>query len=81
MEKALMQYDIQLMRTTIGNRNIFENSSSGLSVLEIGAKTVSDREGQREMRDFTDEIEELLGIGNQTQKPTKALANNERTSM
>jgi len=29
MENALTQYDIPLMKTTIGNRNIFENSSTG----------------------------------------------------
>jgi chromosome partitioning protein len=68
MELALREYDIPLMKTTIGNRNIYENSSSGLSVLEIGARSVSDREGQREMRELVREIERLLSISRQSGK-------------
>lgn len=68
MEKALRQYDIPLMKTTIGNRNIFENSSGGLSVLEIAGRTDSDREGQREMQELVGEIEKLLGIARRTDK-------------
>ena len=68
MELALREYDIPLMKTTIGNRNIYENSSSGLSVLEIGARSASDREGQREMRELVREIERLLSISRQSGK-------------
>jgi len=68
MELALREYDIPLMKTTIGNRNIYENSSSGLSVLEIGARSESDREGQREMRELVREIERLLSISRQSGK-------------
>jgi len=68
MELALREYDIPLMKTTIGNRNIYENSSSGLSVLEIGARSASDREGQREMRELVREIERLLSISRRTGK-------------
>lgn len=70
MEQALKEYEIPLMKTTIGNRNIYENSSSGLSVLEIGARTASDREGQREMREFVSEIEGLVGINQRSKKPS-----------
>lgn len=68
MEQALSAFDIPLMKTAIGNRNIYENSSGGLSVLEIGARTASDREGQREMREMVGEIEMLLGISRHTSK-------------
>lgn len=66
MKQALSGFDIPLMETTVGNRNIYENSSGGLSVLEIGARTASDREGQREMREMVGEIETLLGISRKT---------------
>ena len=68
MENALKEYEIPLMKTTIGNRNIYENSSGGLSVLEIGARSVSDREGQREMRELVSEIEGLIGINERSEK-------------
>lgn len=68
MQEALKQYEIPLMMTTIGNRNIYENSSGGLSVLEISARTESDREGQREIREFISEIEKILGIGKGVKK-------------
>ncbi|MGC2234987.1 MAG: hypothetical protein WA584_02330, partial [Pyrinomonadaceae bacterium] len=68
MREALKEYEIPLMATTIGNRNIYENSSSGLSVLEIAGRTESDREGQREMREFVGEIEEILVIGKNARK-------------
>lgn len=71
MEHALKNYDISLMKTTIGNRNIYENSSSGLSVMEIGARSVSDREGQREMKEFVTEIENILGINRQRGKTSR----------
>jgi chromosome partitioning protein len=82
MENALKEYEIPLMKTTIGNRNIYENSSSGLSVLEIGARSVSDREGQREMRALVSEIEGVVGINQRSEKSSglkndrkKAVAN------
>lgn len=68
MRDALKEYEIPLMTTTIGNRNIYENSSSGLSVLEIAGRTESDREGQREMREFVSEIEGILAIGKGAKK-------------
>ena len=68
MQEALKEYEIPLMATTIGNRNIYENSSGGLSVLEISARTESDREGQREMREIISEIETILGIGKKAKK-------------
>lgn len=71
MEEVLKEYDIPLMKTTIGNRNIYENSSGGLSVLEIGARSASDREGQREMRELVGEIEGLLGISQKAKKNDK----------
>jgi len=79
MELALREYDIPLMKTTIGNRNIYENSSSGLSVLEIGARSASDREGQREMRELVREIERLLSISRQSGK-TSAKNDKKRTA-
>lgn len=71
MEEVLKEYDIPLMKMTIGNRNIYENSSGGLSVLEIGARSASDREGQREMRELVREIEVLLGISQKAKKNDK----------
>lgn len=64
-ERLLQELEIPVMRTSIGNRNIFEASSEGLSVLELAARSESDREGQREMRELVAEIEELLGIAEQ----------------
>lgn len=80
MEKALLEYDIPLMETTIGNRNIYENSSGGLSVLEIGARTDSDREGQLEMRKLVGEIETLLGISRKTNKTSASQKNRKKTA-
>jgi chromosome partitioning protein len=61
-EKLLKELEITVMRTSVGNRNIFESSSEGLSVLELSARTVSDREGQRELDELVAEIEEILGF-------------------
>lgn len=61
-ERLLQELEIPVMRTSIGNRNIFEASSEGLSVLELAARSESDREGQREMRELVAEIEEILGL-------------------
>lgn len=80
MEKALQEYDISLMKTTIGNRNIYENSSGGLSVLEIGARTTSDREGQREMRELVGEIEEILNISRGSSKTSTSVNNKKKTA-
>ena len=75
MEAALKEYEIPLMKTGIGNRNIYENSSGGQSVLEIAAKTASDREGQREMRELCDEIETLLNLSKPADKSPKKTNN------
>ena len=80
MEQALKEYDVPLMKTTIGNRNIYENSSSGLSVLEIGARSASDREGQREMREFVGEIESILGISRKQGKSSAAKDDKKNTA-
>lgn len=61
-EALLEELEIPVMRSSIGHRNIFEASSDGLSVLEIPARTDSDREGQREMRELVSEIREILGL-------------------
>lgn len=61
-ENMLLNLEIPVMRTSIGNRNIFESSSEGLSVLELSARTVSDREAQSEMNELVNEIEEILGF-------------------
>jgi chromosome partitioning protein len=68
MEQALSGFDFPLMKTTVGNRNIYENSSGGLSVLEIAARTASDREGHREMQALVGEIKSLLNIERRTNK-------------
>ncbi len=80
MGEALKDYEIPLMTTTIGNRNIYENSSSGLSVLEIAGRTESDREGQREMREFVSEIEAILGLGKNAKKSTVAARDLKKTA-
>lgn len=80
MQKALGQYEIPLMKTTIGNRNIFENSSGGLSVLEIAARTESDREGQREMSRLIEEIEGILDIVPRSDKKSVPKQNGEKTA-
>ena len=61
-ETLLKDLEIPVMRASVGYRNIFEASSDGLSVLEITARTESDREGQREMKELVTEIEEVLGL-------------------
>ena len=80
MEQALKGYEIPLMKTTVGNRNIYENSSGGLSVLELAARLRSDREGQREMRGFVEEIERLLGISRKTGKTSRAKSSKKKSS-
>lgn len=66
-EALLEELEIPVMRSSIGHRNIFEASSDGLSVLEIPAKTDSDREGQREMSELVSEISEILGLRGRAQ--------------
>ncbi len=66
-EALLEELEIPVMRSSIGHRNIFEASSDGLSVLEIPARTDSDREGQREMRELVSEISEILGLRGRAQ--------------
>jgi cellulose biosynthesis protein BcsQ len=61
-DKMLSDFEIPVMKTSIGHRNLFEASSEGLSVLELAAKSDSDREAQREMNDLIAEIEEVLGL-------------------
>ena len=61
-ERMLQELDIPVMRTSVGHRNIFESSSEGFSVLELSARSASDREAQREMNDLVSEIEEILEI-------------------
>ncbi len=66
-EALLEKLEIPVMRSSIGHRNIFEASSDGLSVLEIPARTDSDREGQREMSELVSEISEILGLRGRAQ--------------
>lgn len=66
-EALLEELEIPVMRSSIGHRNIFEASSDGLSVLEIPARTDSDREGQREMSELVSEISEILGLRGRAQ--------------
>lgn len=61
-ETLLKELEIPVMKTSVGHRNIFESSSEGLSVLEITAKTESDKEGQNEISELISEIEEILGF-------------------
>jgi chromosome partitioning protein len=70
-EALLLELDIPVMRSSIGHRNIFEASSDGLSVLEITARTDSDREGQREMKELVREIREILGLTGQSRPERK----------
>jgi chromosome partitioning protein len=80
MHKALKDFEIPLMETTIGNRNIYENSSGGLSVLEITARTESDREGKREMRELVGEVEKILGIVKSVKKLSVGNKNTKKTT-
>lgn len=73
-EILLRELEIPVMKTSTGHRNIFESSSEGLSVLEITAKTESDKEGQREILELVSEIEEILGFESIT-KNTKSNSN------
>ena len=61
-EKLMGELEIPVMRASIGNRNIFEATSEGFSILELPTRSESDREGQREMNEIVEEIEEILGL-------------------
>lgn len=61
-EKLLQELEIPVMNTSTGHRNIFESSSEGLSVLELSAKTDSDKQAQLEVNEIINEIEEILGF-------------------
>lgn len=61
-EKALKELDIPVMQTSIGYRNLYELSSEGLSVMELPAKTDSDRKAQSELKGLIKEIEETIGL-------------------
>ncbi len=61
-EKLLQELEIPVMNTSTGHRNIFESSSEGLSVLELSAKTDSDKQAQREIEQLISEIEQILGF-------------------
>ncbi len=61
-EKLMRELEIPVLKTSIGNRNIFESSSEGLSILELPARSESDREAQREMNELITEIEEIMGM-------------------
>ena len=61
-EKMLSEFEIPVMKSSIGHRNLFEASSEGLSVLELAAKSASDREAQQEMNEMVAEIVEVLGL-------------------
>lgn len=61
-ENLLQELEIPVMKTSTGHRNIFESSSEGLSVLELSAKTDSDKQAQREIEELITEMEEILGF-------------------
>ena len=67
-EKMLLELDIPVMKISVGHRNIFESSSEGLSVLELTARSNSDRQAQREMTALIEEIEELLALKSKSLK-------------
>ena len=74
-ENMLSEFEIPVMKSSIGHRNLFEASSEGLSVSELTAKSESDREAQREMKELVAEIEEVLGLGykNATKQSAKKM--------
>lgn len=70
-ENMLQDLEIPVMKTSVGHRNIFESSSEGLSVLELPARSASDKEAQREMNELVSEIEEILGLRDEKTKSKK----------
>jgi cellulose biosynthesis protein BcsQ len=71
-ENMLQDLEIPVMKTSVGHRNIFESSSEGLSVLELPARSASDREAQSEMNELVSEIEEILGLSSDKTKLKKS---------
>ncbi len=71
-EQLLLDLEVPVMKSSTGNRNIFESSSEGLSVLELSAKTDSDREAQREINEIVSEIEEILEFKQKDKSELKA---------
>ncbi len=71
-ENMLQDLEIPVMKTSVGHRNIFESSSEGLSVLELPARSASDKEAQREMNELVSEIEEILGLQDEKTKSKKS---------
>lgn len=71
-ENMLQDLEIPVMRTSVGHRNIFESSSEGLSVLELPARSASDREAQREMNELVSEIEEILELSSEKTERKKS---------
>lgn len=71
-ENMLQDLEIPVMKTSVGHRNIFESSSEGLSVLELPARSASDKEAQREMNELVSEIEEILGLKDEKTKSKKS---------
>jgi chromosome partitioning protein len=71
-ENMLQDLEIPVMRTSVGHRNIFESSSEGLSVLELPARSASDREAQREMNELVSEIEEILELSSERAERKKS---------
>jgi chromosome partitioning protein len=71
-ENMLQDLEIPVMKTSVGHRNIFESSSEGLSVLELPARSASDKEAQREMNELISEIEEILGLQDEKTKSKKS---------
>lgn len=71
-ENMLQDLEIPVMKTSVGHRNIFESSSEGLSVLELPARSASDKEAQREMNELVSEIEEILGLRDEKTKSKKS---------
>lgn len=69
-EELLKDLEIPVMNASIGYRNIFELSSEGLSVLELTAKTQSDRKGQDELKALINEIEQTIGLIKTPKKPS-----------
>jgi chromosome partitioning protein len=72
-ENMLQDLEIPVMKTSVGHRNIFESSSEGLSVLELPARSASDKEAQREMNELVSEIEEILGLQDEKTKSKKSV--------
>lgn len=74
-EKMLQDMEIPVMRASLGHRNLFESSSEGLSVLELSAKSDSDKQARREINEVIEEIEEIIGLGVATKKESKKRKN------